>query len=163
MRAARDNSKFFWIEVFWFWHWHWSTSKWLQFGLSHIIQVSISWDKHFLLVSRYLSLWPWPFLKSFTIGGICVLQTHLDCYDYYIKIKGICRSPESNNSDISFLFFMLTFHLLWTYFMLQDVMFTHTARIVYIVVTVVVVYSVITWPEPVQTDVTWGCMEINVT
>ena len=85
--AARDTLKFFWNEVFWFWHCHWSTSKWLQFGLSHIIQVSISWDKHFLLVSRYLSLWPWPFLKSFTIGGICVLQTHRDCYDNYIKIS----------------------------------------------------------------------------
>ena len=105
VRVARDTSKFFWNEVFWFWHWHWSTSKWLQFGLSHIIQGSFSWDKHFLLVSRYLSLWPWPFLKSFTIGGICVLQINLDCYDYYIKIKGICSLPESNNSDIGFLFF----------------------------------------------------------
>ena len=42
-------------------------------------------------------------------------------------------------------------------------MFTHTARIVYIVVTVVVVYSVILLPEPVQTDVTRVYTEINVT
>ena len=60
-------------------------------------------------------------------------------------------------------FLVLTFHLLWIYLMLQDVMFTHTARIVYIVVTVVVVYSVITWPEPVQTDVTRVYTEKNVT
>ena len=26
---------------------HWSTSKWLQFGLSHIIHMSISWEKFF--------------------------------------------------------------------------------------------------------------------
>ena len=46
--------------------------------------------------------------------------------------------------------------------MLQGVMFIHTAWIVKDVVTVVVVYNVITLPEPVQTDVTQGCTEINV-
>ena len=60
-------------------------------------------------------------------------------------------------------FLVLTFNLLWTYFMLQGVMFTHTARIVYIVVTVMVGYSVIRGPEPVQTDVTRVYTEINVT
>ena len=69
-----------------------------------------------------------------------------------------------SNWDIGFFFLLvLTFHLLWTYFMLQDVIRTHTAQIVYIVVTVVVVYSVITWPEPVQTDVRRVYTEINVT
>ena len=41
-------------------------------------------------------------------------------------------------------------------------MFIHTAWIVKDAVTVVVVYNVITWSEPVHTDVTQGCTEINV-
>ena len=41
-------------------------------------------------------------------------------------------------------------------------MFTHTARIVNILVTAVVVYSVFMWPEPVQTDVTREYTDINV-
>ena len=46
--------------------------------------------------------------------------------------------------------------------MLQGVMFTHTAWIVRDAVPVGVVYSVTTWPEPVQMDVTQGCTEMNV-
>ena len=60
-------------------------------------------------------------------------------------------------------FFFVAYFLLMNLFMLQGVMFTHTTRIVKIVVTAVVVYSVITEPEPVQTDVTRGYTEINVT
>ena len=41
------------------------------------MHLSISCDKFFVLVSRYLSLWPWPSLGLATIEGICVSQTHL--------------------------------------------------------------------------------------
>ena len=47
-----------------------------------ILHVSISCDKIFLLVSRYLSLWPWPSLELAIIGGICVSQTHLVFAEY---------------------------------------------------------------------------------
>ena len=37
----------------------------------------ISCDKIFLLLSRYLSLWPWLSLELVIIWGICISQTHL--------------------------------------------------------------------------------------
>ena len=48
-----------------------------------IFHMSISCDKIFLLVSRYLFLWPWPSLELAIIRGIwgiCVSQTHLVSY-----------------------------------------------------------------------------------
>ena len=39
--------------------------------------MSISCNKIFLLVSRFLSLWPWPSLELAIIEGICVAQTDL--------------------------------------------------------------------------------------
>ena len=45
--------------------------------VSAFLHMSISCDKIFLLVSRYLSLWHWPSLELVIIGGICVSQTHL--------------------------------------------------------------------------------------
>ena len=42
----------------------------------NILHISIFCDKIFLLVSRYLSLWPWPAVELAIIVGICVSQTH---------------------------------------------------------------------------------------
>ena len=41
------------------------------------LHMSISYDKTFELVWRYLSLWPWPSLELVIIRGICVSQAHL--------------------------------------------------------------------------------------
>ena len=40
------------------------------------MHISISCYKIFLLVSRYLSLWPWPFFELAIIWGICFSPTH---------------------------------------------------------------------------------------
>ena len=63
------------------------TSQWFHYFKINIrafkLHMSISCDKIFLLVSRYLSLWPWPSLELAIIGGIwgiCVWQTHLVSY-----------------------------------------------------------------------------------
>ena len=54
---------------------------WFYYFLIHIrafkLHMSISCDKILLLVSKYLSLWPWASLELAIIGGICVSQTHL--------------------------------------------------------------------------------------
>ena len=42
-----------------------------------ILHMGISCDKIYLLVSRYLSLWPWLSLELAIIRGNCVSQTHL--------------------------------------------------------------------------------------
>ena len=50
---------------------------WTVSARAFILHMSISCDKIYLLVSRYLSLWPWPSLELAIIGSICVSQTHL--------------------------------------------------------------------------------------
>ena len=45
-----------------------------------ILHMGIFCDEIFLLVSSYLSLWPWPSLELAIIGVICVSQTHLVIY-----------------------------------------------------------------------------------
>ena len=42
-----------------------------------MLHMIISCDEFFLLVSRYLSSWPWLYLELVIIRGICVSQTHL--------------------------------------------------------------------------------------
>ena len=49
-----------------------------------ILHMSISCDKIFLLLSKYLSLWPRPSMELAIIGGICVSQTHL--VFYYVSL-----------------------------------------------------------------------------
>ena len=52
--------------------------------------MSISCDKIFLLVSRYLSLWPWPSLEFAIIGDICVSQTPLFWYNINVLLHLCC-------------------------------------------------------------------------
>ena len=74
------NRSFCWYLTFWPWH----LTFFLKIDIGHnlnigafILHVSISCDKIFLLVSRYLSSWPWKSLELAIIRGHCVSQTHL--------------------------------------------------------------------------------------
>ena len=71
----------------------------LEFGLLNLVDnfltvsaralvfhMSISCDKIFLLVSSYLSLWPWPSLELAIIWGIFVSQAHLVYSLFFLKL-----------------------------------------------------------------------------
>ena len=78
---------FHWLHVslFWtLWPWPWSLThslKILNLLMTFeqwVLELSYcTWTLLILLVSRYLSLWPWQSLELAIIGGICVSQTHL--------------------------------------------------------------------------------------
>ena len=62
------------------------TFPWFHYFLinirAFILHMSISCDKIFLLVSRYLSLWPWPFLEL-AIIGMHLCFTNIRYTDWY--------------------------------------------------------------------------------
>ena len=73
------------VSLFWtLWPWPWSLThslKILNLLINFeqwVLELSYcTWTLLILLVSRYLSLWPWQSLELAIIGGICVSQTHL--------------------------------------------------------------------------------------
>ena len=73
---------FCWYYTFWPWHF---TFFWIDINhyfeimnnRAFILHMSISCDNIFLLVSRYLFLWPWSSIELAIIGGIYVSETHL--------------------------------------------------------------------------------------
>ena len=54
--------------------------------------MSISFDEIFLLVSRYLSLWPWPSLELAIIGSILCF-TNTSCFFLYTKYVQLFSNP----------------------------------------------------------------------
>ena len=73
-----------WVLELWYFTWVFLVLKtfpcfhyFLIIIIAFILHMSISYNKIFLLVSRYLSLWLWPSLELAILGGICVSQTHL--------------------------------------------------------------------------------------
>ena len=64
-----------------------NTFPWFHYFIinvrAFILHMSISCDKIFLLVSKYLSLWPWPSLELAIIGDICISQT------FYLNVNQV--------------------------------------------------------------------------
>ena len=60
-----------------------ANNYWTVSARAFILHMSVSCDKIFLLVFRYLSLWPWPSLELATIGGICVSRT--SCFFFQLS------------------------------------------------------------------------------
>ena len=76
---------------------------WFYYFLINIrafkLQMSISCDKIFLLVSRYLSLWPWPSLELAFIRGICVSQTHVVFIDIPVVVNVLISATFTLNTE----------------------------------------------------------------
>ena len=73
-----------------------------------ILHMSISRDKIFLLVSRYLSLWPWPHLELAIIGPFCFTNTScLRLRSFAAGINRLChrRGETMYDFDVTCNFF----------------------------------------------------------